>query len=136
LKPENIEGISFVYDGINLKMENSKLSINKIYKNYPYIGENSITLIGFIKDYLESEESNVLENENEVVLETKIKNGNKYNAYKKLYINKESKKPIKLEIKDITQNTIIYILYNEIKINNLQKEDVLAFRLNQIINDI
>ena len=69
-------------------------------------------------------------------MEAKIKNGNKYISYKKLYINKSTRKPEKLEIKDITQKTVIYILYNEIEINNLQKEDVLAFKLKEITNDI
>lgn len=136
LEPENVKGISFIYDGTSLKIENTNLNLNKIYENYPYIGESSITLMRFINDYMESDESDMSENENEIVLETKLKNGNKYVAYKKLYINKKTGKPSKLEIQDITQKTLIYILYNEIKINNLQKEDILAFKLKEIANDI
>lgn len=136
LEPENVKGISFIYDGTSLKIENTNLALNKIYENYPYIGESSITLMRFINDYMESDESNMSENENEIILETKLKNGNKYVAYKKLCINKKTGKPSKLEIKDITRKTIIYILYSEIKINNLQKEDILAFKLKEIANDI
>lgn len=136
LEPENVKGISFIYDGISLKVENTNLNLSKIYENYPYIGENSITLMSFINDYIESEESNMSENDSEIVLETKLKNGNKYVAYKKLYISKNTGTPSKLEIQDITQKTSIYILYNEIKINNLQKEDILAFKLKEISNDI
>ena len=90
----------------------------------------------FVNDYKESNETNVSENEEEIVLEVKIKNGNKYIAYKKLFIDKAQGKISKLEIQDITQKTIIYILYNEIKINNLQKDDILAFKLKEIKNDI
>ncbi len=136
LEPENISGITFTYDGTNLKVENSKLNLNKIYENYPYIGENSISLMSFINDYTESNESSMQENETEIILETKLKNGNKYISYKKLYISKETAKPTKLEIQDITQKTTIYILYNEIKMNNLQKEDILAFSLKGILSDI
>ncbi len=136
LEPENIKGISFIYDGTSLKVENTNFNLSKIYENYPYIGENTITLMSFINDYNESSESNMSENDNEIVLETKLKNGNKYIAYKKLYINKSKGVPSKLEIQDITQKTSIYILYNEIKINNLQKEDILAFKLKEIANDI
>lgn len=136
LEPENVKGISFIYDGTSLKVENTNLNLSKIYENYPYIGENSITLMSFINDYIESNESNMSENDNEIVLETKLKNGNKYIAYKKLYISKSTGTPSKLEIQDITQKTSIYILYNEIKINNLQKEDILAFKLKEIANDI
>ena len=136
LEPENISGITFLYDGTNLKIDNSKLSLSKMYENYPYLGENSITLMSFINDFAQNQESNVSENGNEIILEVKLKNGNKYTAYKKLYIDKNTGNPTKLEIQDITQKTLIYILYNEIKINNLQKEDILAFKLNEVINDI
>ena len=136
LEPENIRGVRFLYDGINLKVENIHLNLSKIYENYKYIGENTITLIDFINDYLESDESNMLETDEEIILETKLKNANKYVSYKKLCINKSTGIPSKLEIEDITQKTIIYILYSEIKINNLQKEDVLAFKLKEITNDI
>ena len=136
LEPENLNGVSFIYDGTNLKIKNNKLNLNKIYENYQYIGESTITLMDFINEYKESEETNLSDNGEEIILETKLKNGNKYIAYKKLYINKSTAIPTKLEIKDITQKIIIYILYNEIKINNLQKEDILAFKLEELTNDI
>lgn len=36
-----------------------------------------------------------------------------------------------MEVQDVTKNTLVYILYNEIKINNLQKEDVLAYNIQR-----
>ena len=136
LEPENLNGITFMYDGTNLKLQNSKLNLSKIYENYPYVGESNLTLIDFINDYNESEEKNISENNEEIILEMKIKNGNKYITYKKLCIDKTTGKPSKLEIRDITQKIVIYILYNEIEINNLQKDDILAFKLKEIANDI
>ena len=136
LEPESVKGISFIYDGDTLKVENSNLNLSKIYENYPYIGENTITLMSFINDYKESDESTVSETDDEIILETKLKNGNKYIAYKTLYISKSTGNLSKLEIQDITQKTSIYILYNEMKINNLQKEDILAFKLKDIAKDI
>lgn len=136
VEPENLSGMAFIYDGTNLKIENSKLNLSKIYENYPYVGENIITLKSFIDDYKESNEASLYEENEEVILEVKIKNSNKYVTYKKLYFNKATGVPTKLEIKDITQKAVIYILYNEIKINNLQKEDVLAFKLKENPNDI
>jgi len=53
-----------------------------------------------------------------------------------MFVNKTEGKIKKLEIQDVTQKTIIYILYNEIKINNLQKDDLLAFKLKDLKNDI
>ena len=136
VEPENLNGMAFIYDGTNLKIENSKLNLSRIYENYPYVGENIITLKSFIDDYKESNETSLSEENEEIVLEVKIKNGNKYVAYKKMYFNKSEGIPTRLEIKDVTQKTVIYILYNEIKINNLQKEDVLAFKLKENPNDV
>ena len=58
-------------------------------------------------------------------MEYKVKENNKYCTYQKLYIDKKTCKPIKMEIKDINQNVIVNILYNEIKIDSTSK-DVLA----------
>ena len=57
IEPENIEGLSFTYDGVNLKIENSKLNLQKIYKNYPYIGEENSSIIDFITTYKKSDET-------------------------------------------------------------------------------
>ena len=48
---------------------------------------------------------------------------------KKLYIDKNTIKPTKLEISDRNEKTLVYILYNEIRMNSEAKEDVLASNL-------
>ena len=60
-------------------------------------------------------------------MEVEVKQNNIYTQNKKLYIDKENDKIDKLEIKDITQKTTIYILYNKIEINRLTKEEIIAF---------
>ena len=47
---------------------------------------------------------------------------------KKLYIDKNTAKPIKMEIEDINQKVLVYILYNEIKINSINKGEILALK--------
>ena len=37
----------------------------------------------------------------------------------------------KLVVQDKNQKNLVYILYNEIKMNSLKKEEVLAFRLQE-----
>jgi len=69
-----------------------------------------------------------------LILETETESP--YNTYKKLYINKEDARPIKIEIEDISHKLRIYILYNEIEINNLRKDDILAFSLKTKEYDI
>lgn len=136
LEPENIKGLKTIYDGASLKIENSNINLSKIYENYQCIGDNLLSLSCFIDDFLDSGENKIIDNENEIILETSAKNGNKYINHKKLYIDKKTSKPTKMEIQDVTQKNIIYILYNEIKINNLQTDDVLAFKLKPIESDI
>ena len=47
----------------------------------------------------------------------------------KSYIDKSTGNPLKMEITDTNQNITVYILYNEVKINSLDKQNILAFRL-------
>ena len=136
LEPENIKGVTFSYDGQNLKIENTKLNLSKIYNNYEYLGDNNLTLKSFIDDYSKSNKKSIYEENDTVILETEVLNGNKYQCYKTLYISKSTGLPTKLEVKDINKDTLVYILYNEIEINNLQKEDVLAFKLEGINEEI
>lgn len=133
IEPSNIKGLTVIYNGENLKIENTKLNLNEIYEQYEYISENSLCLYNFIEDYRASEQSNVEETDKQIIMNTKTKNeSNKYMMYKTLYIDKESLKPTKMEIKDINRNTLIYIEYNEIEIDSTNKGEILAFNTNDI----
>ena len=117
LEPEKIRGVQFIFDGKDLKLENTKLTLSKIYKDYKYLDSNELSLVSFIDDYKDSEASQFKEVDGEIVLETKVTIGNKYIASKKLYFNKAENKVEKIEIKDNTQNTRIYVCYQEIQLN-------------------
>ena len=133
IEPSNIKGLTVIYNGENLKIENTKLNLSEIYEQYEYISENSLCLYNFIEDYRASEQSNVEETDKQIIMNTKTKNeSNKYMMYKTLYIDKESLKPTKMEIKDINRNTLIYIEYNEIEIDSTNKGEILAFNTNDI----
>ena len=122
LEPANIEGLEIVYDGQNLHVNNTKLNLSKIYENYEYIADNFLTLKSFIEDYnhCKKEGKNRLsEDEKEYILEAEL-NRSKYVYIKKLYISKETGKPTQMLIEDINEKTIVYILYNEININDLR----------------
>ena len=136
IEPSNIAGIKLINDGTSLTLKNSKLGLNTVFENYTYLGDNCIDLISFIEDYKKSNESNYEENDIEIIMKTLSQNSNKYTKYKKLYIDKKTANPTKLEIKDDNEKTTVYILYNEVKINNINKEDVLAFNLYNIFSSI
>lgn len=118
IEPSNIEGVKIENDGENIKIENSKLNLNTIYENYSYLGNNCLDLYSFIEDYKKDNRAIFEEKENEIIMKAKNCVENAYIQNKTLYINKQTLNPIKMEIKDNKQNTTIYILYNEVKLNN------------------
>lgn len=116
LEPENIAGVITEYDGTNLKIKNNKLNLETTFQNYQYVVENRLWLNSFIKEFKESSNKKVNSKENEIILEVS-NTENPYNTYKKLYIDKKTGKPTKLQVEDINKKMLVYILYTEITIS-------------------
>lgn len=121
LEPSNISGIKIIKKGNDLKLENTSLNLSNIFENYEYLADNALDLSCFIEDYKKSQNSNYEEKDNKIIMNVQTKNENKYRQSKKLYIDKSTGNPLKMEITDINQNITVYILYNEVKINSLDK---------------
>lgn len=126
INPDSIKGLTTIYDGQRLKIENTKLDLNTIYEHDTYLTENVLFLNMFVEDYLEfREESSQKEEKEKIVLTTKTKNEkNQYLIKKTLYLDKKTGKPTKMEVQDVNQNITVYILYNEIKINQTKQEEI------------
>ena len=114
LEPENIQGIKIMRTGNELKVENTKLNISKIYNDYPYMTDNCMDLNTFIETYQQNDKQEYEEKGNEIILKTENEE-NPYTKYRILYINKETGNPTRMEIKDNSKKTLIYILYKEVK---------------------
>ena len=114
LEPENIRGIKITKSENEIKVENTKLNVTKIYSNYPYMTSNCLDLSTFIELYKQNGESKYEEKDDEIILKTENEQ-NIYTKYRILYIDKKTGKPTKMEIKDNSKNTSIYILYKEVK---------------------
>ena len=119
IEPKNIAGIKIIKEGNNLKIENTKLNLSSIFENYNYISENDLDLECFIEQYKNQKEQKIEEKDNQIILKIK---GNKN---KNLYIDKNTAKPIKMELKDNNKNESVYILYNEVTLNNIKKENLI-----------
>lgn len=126
IEPENIKGLTTIYDGTNLTIQNKSLNLQTLYENYNCMQGNSLSLISFIEQYKKDESAEITETDQEIIIKIKIDESNKYEKFKVLYLNKETKLPEKMEILDINQNRTVYILYREIRINRTSKEEVLA----------
>lgn len=126
VEPKNIEGLTVKYDGTNLEISNSKLSLNTIYENYTYLADNVLWLSDFCENY-KNNGGTINEKDGIIVMETKRDN-NKYSANEKLYIDRNANKITKLVIEDENKKSRIYITYNKIEIGSLSKDNVLAFK--------
>lgn len=115
LEPQAAKGVITTYDGNNLKIENTELNLSKIYENYPYVTENVLWLSDFINNYKNNPNATIKEEENEIIMQTELQSKS---IIQKLYINPKTKKPTKLIVEDMNKKMLVYILYNEIKINS------------------
>lgn len=92
IEPSNIAGVTTVFDGTNLKIINNNLNLSTTFENYSYVVENKLWLNNFIEEYKKSNNSKATTKESEIILEIKNESGNKYNVYRKLYIDKNTRK--------------------------------------------
>lgn len=129
IEPENIKGLQTIYDGKNLKIENTKLNLSHIYEDYQFISDNALDLYTFLQNYKNSENQEYEEKDNEIIMTLKNQNNNNYTIFQKLYIDKNTALPTKMEISDKNKNITVYIEYNEISFNSTSKEEILAFSL-------
>lgn len=119
IEPSNIQGVKITKDDSGLKIENTNLNLSTIFENYEYIADNCLDLSSFIHNYTSNNKSNYKEENGQIIMTTQNINDNKYTKHQTLYIDKNTKKPTKLEIKDYNQNATINIIYNEVEINSL-----------------
>ena len=136
LEPENIKGLITIYDGNNLKIENTKLNLSNIYENYQFISNNVLDLYAFLENYKNASNPEYEENDTQIIMKLKNDNLNNYNIFQNLYIDKNTALPTKMEIIDKNQNTLVYIEYNEISFNTTSREEILAFSLENIESNI
>lgn len=114
--PENIKNMIIEIDNNTLKITNTKLNMERIYKDYEIILNNNLFLNTFFEDYKQND-SQIYEQNDEIILEIKINNGNNtYINFKELHIDKQTGLPKELIMKDNTKSTRISIIYNDIKI--------------------
>ena len=134
LEPSDVKGIETIYNGKDLTINNSNLGLSSIYENYQYMIDNCLWINSFIEDYKEcnEDEKAIREENDEIVMETKVRKESKYIQYKKLYIDSKTYKPSKMLIQDVNKKTLVYISYKEIEIDSLSKEEVLAYAVENI----
>lgn len=113
----DIKGLNLEYEENKLILKNTELNLEKIFENYNELSSNYLFLKSFVKEYLESEDIKILEdNENTIVVKITLLNSNKYIKYKELYIDRKTELPKKLIIKNSDKQIKVCIIYNNIEI--------------------
>ena len=119
VEPSNIEGLTILYENGKLTVNNTKLNLQTVYDNYEEIIQNNLWLNSFIEEYKNNNNRSISEDSNYVIMT--VNTANNYEKVETLYINKNTGNPEKMIIQDKNQKNMVYILYNEIRINNLSK---------------
>lgn len=112
IEPSNITGVKISRNGNQLKIENTNLSLTTILENYEYVSDNSLDLSCFIENYKSDGNAVWKEENNQIIMSTKQEK-----VEKNLFIDRETGKPKRLEVKSTNKNTTVYILYKEVNIN-------------------
>ena len=112
IEPQHLKGKTMEYKDDKVIINNpdikDKIELPNMKDTRPY------TFIGdFIKNYLQSEDVNIKLSSNDMVLETIIPGDNEYFNKQILYVNKETKKPEKMEILDAEGNPSFIVKYKE-----------------------
>lgn len=112
----DISGLILEYKENKMILKNTELNLEKIFDNYKELSGNYLFLKTFVKEYLESENCQVLEDEENIIIKISLLEFNKYIKYKELYIDKKTGLPNKLIIKNSDKQIKGCIIYNNIEI--------------------
>ena len=129
IEPSNIKGIKIIKNKNNLKIENTNLKLTTIIENYEDISENSLDLSSFIEEYKTGNKSNYKEENGQIIMEIETIDKNNNVQHKILTVDKKTKKPVNMKISYNNQKNTVYILYNEVKINSIKEQNILAIHL-------
>lgn len=110
-------GLVIENEGGKVTIKNTILDVASVFENYKEITNNSIGLDSFIDDYKSSEKVDVVEDDEYYVLNVRVMGTrNKYTENKSLYVNKRSSQIEKIEVRDVNNNTTVFIEYTRFEI--------------------
>lgn len=130
-EPIDLENLEIIYNENKLEIKNTNLGLSKIYEDYNYLNNNLLWLNYYLDNCKQRYE--VEENEEELIIMTKLK---EYNFICRIHINKKTTTPTKVYIVDNNNQNKIYIEYKEIKLNNIQENNIFAFKFESIKKEV
>ena len=116
LETKNIAGVKIIKQENKLSIENTNLNLVKVFENYQVITDNVLDLSVFIKEYKNEKEAMYEEAGDYIIMTVTSNDSNTYVKNKKLFINKKTGKPEKMEITGTNKIEKINIIYIEVNI--------------------
>ena len=104
----------FSENGNNINSKQSEEIVNDILNISSYKAEIEMTVTNI---YSNDNNKEIVEEKEEIVLKCK-KEGNKYNVYYELNIDKKTGKPTKLLIRDVNKKEVVYIVYTKVEMSS------------------
>ncbi len=116
LNPSNIKGKTTIYDDDKIIIKNPKYNDELKFTNRGI--ENRYLFVGdFLKNIFENEDLKIGSDKYFLILETNIPGSSFYFNKQKIYVDKKTLKPNKLEIMDVNLKKRFVVNYKEFKYN-------------------
>lgn len=121
LEPSENQGNIVLYDGKQAWLYNKQIDESFVIKDLEQGGDRNLFLGHFLKNILTNEENILsfddIDGKGYLILETEIPGNNKYRSKEKLWIDRESYYPYKLNVLDKDGEVTVEVIYSEFKAN-------------------
>lgn len=127
MEPKNNQGNKTIYNRDTAYMYNKKIDQYTILKQIE-IPDDKILFLGYFLRNLSNVEElkidrEIIDKKEYIVIGIEIPGNNRYRAYEKLWIDKNTKLPYKLTVYDSKKSEVVKIEYEDVKYNtNIDKE--------------
>lgn len=132
LSPPDKQGKITVYDGESLKIYQPQIKQLYVMEDYKEVEEGSMFPGHFAKDLFTSEHAVYdIKNENGndfISIKVPIPGGNRYRRWEILYFDRQTIKPVKMEVLDDQGKTAVTIYYKEFLYNPGLDDDVFKIK--------
>lgn len=121
ISPPDKQGKITIYDGVNLKIYQPSIKQLYVMENYKEVEEGSMFPGHFAKNLFSSEHAIYNDEKDKdgeyISVKVAIPGGNRYRKWQILYFDKETIKPVKMEVLDSEGNIAVAIYYRDFLYN-------------------
>lgn len=132
IKPENLAGLTTIFNGENVIQYNSKVDQSHISELSHHDFRNQLFLGSFVKNYLQSEDVSIEVQAGEpgltTMLEAVIPGGSAYMAWQRLWIDQKTRHPLQMIVYDQNDEEVVVIEFLEFAYNPRIDESIFTVK--------